>query len=312
MSGYGSKLRSVWLILAATLLGDIPGYAVETAVTFTPVGGSEVIPATLLVPDGIGPFPAVVIAHDCSGLGPRSSGAPGRWAQLLFDQGYAVILPDSFTPRDLPRGVCTETPARGRMASDGVRAGDVYGALNFLRGLPQVDGTRIGIMGGSHGGSTTLSAMYEPAYETDPLFSAKRAGFVAAVGLYPRCGGTYGTWSVMRARNGPGPVTGYSGVYKPIAPLLILIGESDDWTPAEPCQRLVDISKAAGFPLDIKVYPGAHHSFDSNNPTRYVAERNNFNAQGGRGATTGGDPKAWADARQQVSQFFAQHLKRRP
>ena len=32
-------------------------------------------------PDGPGPFPAVVIVHDCSGLGPRSSGAPGRWAR---------------------------------------------------------------------------------------------------------------------------------------------------------------------------------------------------------------------------------------
>jgi dienelactone hydrolase len=25
-------------------------------------------------------------------------------------------------------------------------------------------------------------------------------------------------------------------VYKPVAPVLILIGEKDDWTPAEPCQ----------------------------------------------------------------------------
>ena len=44
--------------------------------TTTGTGASEQIPVTLLKPDGPGPFPAVVIMHDCSGLGPRSSGAP--------------------------------------------------------------------------------------------------------------------------------------------------------------------------------------------------------------------------------------------
>src|SRR3954453_4982003 len=52
---------------------------------------SDQIPMKLMKPDGTAPFPAVVIMHDCSGLGPRSSGAPERWARKLLNRGYAVL-----------------------------------------------------------------------------------------------------------------------------------------------------------------------------------------------------------------------------
>ena len=106
-------------------------------------------------------------------------------------------------------------------------------------------------------------------------------------------------------------MTSYSGVYKPIAPLLILIGEKDDWTPAEPCRHLAEASRGAGYPVDIKIYAGAHHSFDSDRPIRYDWRRNNGNSPSGKGATTGGDYSAWADAKKQVAAFFARHLKQR-
>jgi dienelactone hydrolase len=60
--------------------------------------------------------------------------------------------------------------------------------------------------------------------------------------------------------------------------------------------------------VTIKVYPGAYHAFDSNHPVRYVATRVNANSPSGRGATTGGDPKAWADSIREVVAFFGQHL----
>jgi dienelactone hydrolase len=53
-----------------------------------------------------------------------------------------------------------------------------------------------------------------------------------------------------------------------------------------------------------------HHSFDNDRPARYVAERTNANAPGGKGATTGGNPAAWADSIREVSEFFAAHLRR--
>jgi dienelactone hydrolase len=137
----------------------------------------------------------------------------------------------------------------------------------------------------------------------------RRHGFVAGVALYPGCGGQFGTWSVTRTSGNYGAITAYSGVYQPIAPLRILVGDRDDWTPAKPCEELTERAEAAGYPVSIKVYPGARHSFDSSAPTRYLPNRRNANSETGRGATTGGDPAAWADAIKEVTAFFAKALK---
>jgi dienelactone hydrolase len=247
-------------------------------------------------PDGQGPFPAVVIVHDCSGLGPRSGGAPDRWARELVSRGYVVIMPDSFSTRGFPDGVCTD-PSPGRAeVGPGRRTRDAYAALAYARTLPDVDGRRVGLMGGSHGGSTTLAAMSAPETESEPLALDKRSGFRAAVALYPGC-----TAQLQRRRAAP-------GAYRPVAPLLILIGEKDDWTPAEPCRELAEASAAAGYPVRIKIYPGAHHSFDSDRPVRFVPARVNANSPTGRGATTGGNREAWDDSIREVTAFFREHL----
>jgi dienelactone hydrolase len=75
--------------------------------------------------------------------------------------------------------------------------------------------------------------------------------------------------------------------------------------------RLAEKASRAGSPVSIKVYPGAHHSFDSANPIRFVPERVNENGVGGRGATTGGNAEAWADSIREVKAFFAQHVRDR-
>jgi dienelactone hydrolase len=262
----------------------IPGPSVTTTAAN---GAREQIPVTFSRPDGPGPFPAVVIMHDCSGLGPRSSGAPSRCATELVARGYAVLIPDSFSTRGWPAGVCTDA-SRGRAAvGPGHRVRDAYAALAYLRTQPYVDGARVGIMGGSHGGSTVLAT----------LVAEGQRGFAASVALYPACAG--------RGLRDP-----FSS-YKPSAPLLILIGDKDDWTPAEPCRQLADAARKAGQPVTIKIYPGAHHSFDSPYPVRYVAARINTNSPTGRGATTGGDAQAWADSIREVLAFFGQHLGER-
>jgi dienelactone hydrolase len=283
----------------------------ESTVTVRSTGGAQAqdLPAVLLKPEGAGPFPAVVILHDCSGLGPRSSGAPMRWGRLLAGSGYVVVMADSFTPRGFPEGVCI---ARGRdprllLVGYAGRAADAYAALAYIRTLPFVDGRHVGVMGGSHGGSGTLATMVEHETGLGP-----GQGFAAGVALYPACAVHYGAWGVGRRNDDRHPVDDADGVYKPLAPLLILIGEKDDWTPAAPCAALARRSEAAGEPVAIKIYPDAHHAFDSNAPVRYVPERRNFNKPDGLGATTGGNPAAWADAIQEVTRFFARHLKGEP
>jgi dienelactone hydrolase len=253
------------------------------------------LPFTLSKPAGDGPFPAVVLMHDCSGLGLRSSGSPSRWSALLTAQGYVTIWPDSFATRGHPRGVCSDgSPPR---ISPKQRAADAYAALDHLRSLPYVDSNRIAVMGGSHGGSTTLATI------VDAPDNARDDGrFAAAIALYPGCGRTMGGWRVARA-NGGHDIVGYSGVFKPLSPLLILIGGRDDWTPAEPCRRLAAAAQAAGYPVEIVVYPEAHHAFDSRNRLRFIPERRNINSPTGKGATTAGNQEAWADAIQRVEVF---------
>src|SRR6266852_3778956 len=216
----GRALAVIALWVVTVVLGGCAGTISGPSITTTtPNGTSEQIPVELSKPDGTGPFPAVVIMHDCSGLGPRSSGAPGRWAQELLGRGYVVLLPDSFTTRGHPDGVCTD-PSRSRDdVSPARRVRDAYAALAYLRTLPYVDGARVGLMGGSHGGSTTLTSMIAPERDGEPLALDKRAGFAAAVALYPRCTTRQGALRGDAA-----------GVYRPVAPLLILTGEKDDWT----------------------------------------------------------------------------------
>ena len=307
-----ARAKPAMLFVVLLLVLFSPGMQAQTqtqsALNIHSLDGTQ-LPATLIKPDSDGPVPAVVIAHDCSGLGARSSGAPKRWAAELVSQGYVVIIPDSFSPRGFADGTCTLPGNVSRSANGSVRANDAYGALAALRALPYVDGKRVGIMGGSHGGWTTLAAMVESVGTLDPLAGAKRDGFASGIALYPSCTPRYGNWVVQLQYGNRGPAVGYSGIYRPIAPLLILTGEKDDWTPAEPCRQLAETARAAGHPVDIRIYPGAHHSFDNDSPVRYNAQRTNGNSPSGRGATTGGDPAAWADAKKQVASFFKTHLK---
>ena len=60
---------------------------------------------------------------------------------------------------------------------------DAYAALAHLRSLSYVDGVYVGLMGGSHGGSTTLTSMIAPDGNTDLLAKEGRGGFAAAVAL---------------------------------------------------------------------------------------------------------------------------------
>jgi dienelactone hydrolase len=105
------------------------------------------IPIKVLRPNGNGPFPAIVIMHDCSGLGPRSSGAPERWAQELLEHHYVILMPDSFSTRGFAEGVCTDPSPHRREVSPVRRAVDAYAALAYLRTLSFVDASRVGLMG---------------------------------------------------------------------------------------------------------------------------------------------------------------------
>lgn len=268
---------SVWCVIAILLTGCHAGQSVQLT---SPDGAAPSIAMRVVRPDGPGPFPAVVWMHSCAGV-VRGARHVEDWTRRLLKMGYVVAIPDSFSERGYPGGVC----GNGALVTAETRAGDAYEALRSLETRTDVVAEHIGLMGFSHGGWTVLAAMDEG------IVARVRAGarhtFAAAIAFYPECAA--GSWT--RA-------------YRAAAPLLILSGELDDWTPAEPCQRLADRARAQGQHVSIVVYPGAYHSFDTYNPVMRIPE-----ARRGRGATIGGDNRAREDSVAQVEAFFARYLR---
>lgn len=85
------------------------------------------------------------------------------------------------------------------------------------------------------------------------------------------------------------------------APLLILIGEVDDWTPASRCVAMMPKGKTYSEVM-LKVYPGAFHGFDTLEA--------NYNARGSRGMHhIQYQAEADADSITQVKGFLEKHLK---
>jgi dienelactone hydrolase len=125
---------------------------------------------------------------------------------------------------------------------------DAYNALILLSTHPRIDKARIGIMGSSKGGAVSMVSAWEPVRKAMTNDDLK---FALHIALYPFC---YGFESIQ--------MTG--------APILTLIGEKDDWTPAEPCIKCTKAIKGAGYDADIIIYPNAYHSFDSNSEVAYL------------------------------------------
>ena len=228
--------------------------------------------ALLYRPAGEPPFPAVIFLHGCAGLGRRQN----VWAPELQAEGYLILVLDSFTARRINR-VCGD-PSLFPSAD---RAADLFAAVRHLQSRPEVDRTRIAVIGWSHGGSTTLAALtQQPQHPGEPL--------AAAITFYPGCA-TATDWA-----DGP--------------PLLMLLGQKDNWTLATRCIHLANRMTAAGRTVQTMLYPNASHGFDDAGLTRPVVIRD---ALRGRGATIAYDAKAHADARRQVREFLAQYLERR-
>ncbi len=237
-------------------------------------------------PKGSGPFPAIVLLHGCGGMYTPSgyvTASYRHWAETLSEEGYVALLVDSFRPRG-HWSICDlqKRPILERRE----RVEDAYAAARWLSRQAYVAGGRIGLLGWSNGATGTLYGM-RPGSKLEP-------GFRAAVSFYPGC---------RTLSRGKLP-------YQAYAPLLILIGEADDWTPAAPCVHLAATAKGQGAPVEIVTYPGAYHSFDRiNSPLRYRPNVRNLSKPDRLGATVGEHPQAREDAIQRTKEFFAQTLK---
>jgi dienelactone hydrolase len=219
----GKFIASVSLFVLSTIaIVDFP--SVSAAQTAPPIGGgyTNVIPipvddpttktiaGALFKPTGAGPFPAVVEIGGCNGV--SSSQSTKGLIDRLLSKGVATLIVDPFTPRNEPQGIC-QTMANLNDKSDAQlqyvsRGGnDALAALKVLEAMPDIDANHVFLLGYSYGAIASLSA-------TNKKNQAKVAGVIA---YYPFC---------------------YEND-DPSAPVLVLVGEKDDWTPAASCQASI-------------------------------------------------------------------------
>ena len=242
------------------------------------------ISGLLLKPKGERPHSAVIMLHGCSGMLTRSGKLKKRptfWSRWLAARGYLVLLADSFTPRGL-NSICKikKRPVK----PDRERPYDAYGALQYLQSRPDVRPDRIFLMGWSNGAMTLLWTIKADA-------PARPAGlsddFRAAIAFYPGC--------VKLSKTG----------YQAKIPVLLQLGEADDWTPAKPCLGLMAAANQKGSAMRADVHPNAYHNFD--HPTsklKVITTRNSVYKSGQKQVHVGSNPEARAAAIANVAAYL--------
>ena len=153
------------------------------------------------------------------------------------------------------------------------RAQDAYEAKSYLTKLSFVDPNRLVVMGWSHGGASVLEAITKSIADDTP--------FTAAVSFYPGCYKHQTTSPLNQATS----------------PILIMIGEKDDWSPADDCINFMPTEKTNHEAI-LKIYPEAYHDFDYEGMDKvYEGHRLLYN------------PVAAQDSIEQVKNFLAKYLR---
>jgi dienelactone hydrolase len=276
----------VMMAIAATLLpgcGQTPGIVTAKSgrgfnkVTISLLANGKpdqidtAVTGYLFRPRGDGPFPAVILMHGCDGLEwERLQQGSWRLLQASAEQyvahGYVALILDSFAPRGI-----TNICGNPMVVAARRRTWDAYSAASYLTSLEYVDRRRLVLEGDSHGGWTTLVALEQGWWHG-------REHFAAGIAWYPYC---------------PDGVAF-------TAPILILIGESDDWAPVDRCKSLVErLHNQPNQPdIELKTFPGATHAYDFPYPPR-------VNALGHHLAY---DETATEQSWQAIGVFLGQHI----
>lgn len=250
-------------------------------------------------------LPVVVALHGCGGLLAQRAARDGsaaatgtdtadvaallqqryrEYAHWLTERGYAVLMPDSFSARGKPHGICAE-PIDHRAIDDRTRRADALAALRWVAQQPAVDAARIVLLGWSNGAQAVLATV-----DASRPWPAGTPPVERAVAFYPGC---------KRA------VQQHS--FRLRAPLLLMIGGADDWTPATRCAMLQSAVQARqpGARFRLEIYPGAYHGFDGTSELHRRTDVPAAAMRKGQGVTVGGDAVARVAALAQLDSWLA-------
>jgi len=187
--------------------------------------------------------------HGCSGIYSYSDPSRGiallytEWAARLNDAGYAALLVDSFSPRNVGQNQCSNGDNGVSEAND--RPRDAYAAQKYLSKQRTVDASRIVLLGWSHGAGATLATL------SDTMVKPGEKPYKAGYAFYPGCG----------LYNAFGGIS--TSTYRPYVPLTILHGSADPLYQSGYCQQRIDNALNFGArDFSMTVFSGAQHSFD--------------------------------------------------
>jgi carboxymethylenebutenolidase len=232
-----------------------------TVLDLTVAAPEGACPVSLHLPDGDGPWPAVIMYPDAAGARPTFRAMADRLAAL----GYATLLPDVYyragdwAPFDV-NTVFSDPDERTRMASlarsltaDDVIA-DAGAFLEFLVGRPEVAGNRVGTTGYCMGGRISL----------------------LVAGHHPDRVGAAASFHGGRLADEADPDSPALVADRVRATVYVAAAENDELCPPEQLDRLAKAYTEAGVAHTIETYPGAHGFAVPDNVGRYdeaLAER---------------------------------------
>ncbi len=187
--------------------------------------GSPDVKAYVAAPKGNGPFPAVIMIHEFYGLNESIVGK----ADGLAEEGYLVVAPDTFrgsTTTYIPRAIYQVISASPEQVNE-----DLDSVYAWLESRPEVDNSRIAIVGFCYGGRTSL------------YYSLQNQKLAATVVFY----GMPETDPVA-LKNLSGPVLG-------------IFGGADQSIPTEEVKAFDAALTKAEVDHEITIYPDQPHAF---------------------------------------------------
>ncbi|PZR54947.1 S9 family peptidase [Xylanimonas oleitrophica] len=226
------------------------------------------------VPDaaehGEGPHPTLLMIHG----GPYAAYGVGLFdeTQVLVDAGYAVVYCN-------PRGSATYGQAHGRTIRQAMGTVDMHDVLDFLDGAvsadPRLDGSRVGILGGSYGGYLTAwtiahehrfaGAVVERGFlDPEAFFGTSDIGWYFGLEYV----GDHAAAAAAVAAQSPQAVA-----HQVRTPTLVLHSDQDLRCPLSQAERYYATLKRHGVDTELVVFPGEDHELSRSGRPRHRAQR---------------------------------------